>query len=110
MNTQRTIGPDLVLLPLLLAMLLGLSCGHRGNDAEDRWLVSLRLTSIRENRDATWSPDGKRIAFASNRERATYDIYVVEVPEDTLSTPEDVERPFPFLEGGACFLCFGLVI
>ena len=92
MNIHRNIGPDLVPLHLFLAMLLAFSSGCGQSDVEDRPPVSIRLTSVRENRDATWSPDGKRIAFASNREGTAYDIYVIEVPEDTLATPEDVER------------------
>jgi Tol biopolymer transport system component len=56
--------------------------GEDENTLEDLWVVdleratSLRLTAIHgSNIEAVWSPDGRRIAFSSNRS-GVYDLYV----------------------------------
>ena len=54
-----------------------------------RIVREFRLTSVGENRDVSWSPDGRKLAFSSDR-GGHYDIWVVEAPQDTGWSPEDL--------------------
>ena len=62
-------------------------------DAWDIWILPapytgepIRLTNHSANDiSPAWSPDGKQIVFASNRD-GNYNIYVVDVPQTILTT------------------------
>lgn len=63
----------------------------RENAQTDLWAISvgqsapLRLTnSPADSRDPAWSPDGTRIAFASNRE-GNWELYILEIATGTIS-------------------------
>ena len=74
-----------------------LGCSQR-KAPELRIVEEFRLTSTGENRDVAWSPDGRRIAFGSDR-NGEYDIWIMDVPEGKVS-PEEWERKAICLTGG----------